>query len=162
MTEAVGTELKLKVAESLVKDVGRGLARLDPADMAKLGVEVGDIVQIVGKRTTVGKVMPAYKDQRGQSRMQIDGVARENAGTGLDQMVEVCKVAARPATRVVLSAVGAAPSDRDLTYIGSLLDGLAVVQGDRIRATLFGTRGGLQGHQHGALGACVNQPHHGP
>jgi transitional endoplasmic reticulum ATPase len=140
MTEAVGTVLKLKVAEALGKDVGRGLARLDPADMAKLGVEVGDIVQIVGKRTTVGKIMPAYKDQRGQSRIQIDGVARENAGTGLDQTVEVRKVAARPATRVVLSAVGAAPSDRDLTYIGSLLDGLAVVQGDRLRVTLFGTR----------------------
>ena len=140
MTEAVGTVLKLKVAESLGKDVGRGLARLDPADMAKLGVEVGDIVQIVGKRTTVGKVMPAYKDLRGQSRIQIDGLTRENSGTGLDQMVEVRKVAARPATRVVLSAIGMAPSDRDLTYIGSLLDGLAVVQGDRIRATLFGTR----------------------
>ena len=140
MTEAVGTVLKLKVAEALGKDLGRGLARLDPADMAKLEVEVGDTVEIVGKRPTVGKVMPAYKDLRGQSRMQIDGLTRENAGTSLDQMVEVRKVAARPATRVVLSAVGMAPSDRDLTYIGSLLDGLAVVQGDRIRATLFGTR----------------------
>jgi transitional endoplasmic reticulum ATPase len=140
MTEAVGTVLKLKVAEALGKDVGRGLARLDPADMAKLGVEVGDIVQIVGKRPTVGKVMPAYKDLRGQSRIQIDGVARENSGTGLDQMVEVRKVVARPATRIILSAIGMAPSERDLTYIGSLLDGLAVVQGDRIRVTLFGTR----------------------
>jgi len=140
MTEAVGTVLKLKVAEALGKDVGRGLARLDPADMAKLGVEVGDIVQIVGKRPTVGKVMPAYKDLRGQSRIQIDGLTRENSGTGLDQMVEVRKVVARPATRVVLSAIGMAPSERDLTYIGSLLDGLPVVQGDRIRATLFGTR----------------------
>jgi len=140
MTEAVGTALKLKVAEALGKDVGRGLARLDPADMARLEVEVGDTIEIVGKRPTVGKAMPAYKDLRGQSRMQIDGLTRENAGTSLDQMVEVRKVTARPATRVVLSAVGMAPSDRDLTYIGSLLDGLAVVQGDRIRATLFGTR----------------------
>ena len=140
MTEAVGTVLKLKVAEALGKDVGRGLARLDPADMARLEVAVGDIVEITGKRTTVGKVMPAYKDLRGQSRIQIDGLTRENAGTSLDQTVEVRKVAARPATRVVLSAIEMAPADRDLAYIGSLLDGLAVVQGDRIRATLFGTR----------------------
>jgi len=140
MTEAAATVLKLRVAEALGKDLGRGLVRLDPADMKGLGVEVGDIVEITGKRTTVGKVMPAYKDQRGQSRMQIDGLTRENAGTGIDQTVEVRKVAARPAMRVVLSAVGMAPSDRDLAYIGSLLDGLAVVQGDRIRATLFGTR----------------------
>ena len=84
MTVAVGTVLKLKVAEALVKDLGRGLARLDPADMAKLEVEVGDTVEIVGKRPTVGKVMPAYKDLRGQSRVQIDGLTRENAGTSLD------------------------------------------------------------------------------
>jgi transitional endoplasmic reticulum ATPase len=108
--------------------------------MARLEVEVGDIVEIVGKRSTVGKVMPTYKDLRGQSRIQIDGVARENAGTSLDQMVEVRKVVARPATRIILSAIGMAPSEKDLTYIGSLLDGLPVVQGDRLRATLFGTR----------------------
>ncbi len=140
MPEAVETGLKLRVAEALAKDVGRGLARMDPADMAKLGVEVGDIVGIAGKRPTVGKVMPAYKDSRGQSRLQIDGVARENAGTALDQMVEVRRVAARPAARVVLSAIGTVLSDRDLAYIGGQLDGLPVVQGDRIRAMLFGTR----------------------
>jgi transitional endoplasmic reticulum ATPase len=138
MTEAVQTVLKLKVAEALAKDVGRGLARLDPADMERQSLAVGDFIEIVGKRTTVGKVMPAYKDLRGQSRIQIDGITRENAGTGLDQAVEVRKVAARPAARVVLSAIGMAPSQRDLAYIGSLLDGLAVVQNDRIRATLFG------------------------
>ena len=32
------------------------------------------------------------------------------------------------------------PTDRDLNYIGSLVDGLAVLTGDRIRASLFGAR----------------------
>ena len=140
MTEATVTVLKLKVTEALGKDLGRGLVRLDPADMKNLGAEVGDIAEITGKRATVGKIMPAYKDLRGQSRIQIDGLTRENAGTGVDTMVEVRKVDARPATRIILSAVGMAPSEKDLAYIGSLLDGLPVVQGDRIRATLFGTR----------------------
>jgi transitional endoplasmic reticulum ATPase len=140
MTAAVTQTLRLKVAEALPKDLGRGLIRMDPADMARLEAAVGDIVEITGKRATVGKLMPAYKDLRGQARVQIDGLARENAGTGLDQMVEIRKVSARPAGRVVLSAIAVNPSDRDLPYIGSLLDGLAVVQGDRIRAALFGTR----------------------
>jgi transitional endoplasmic reticulum ATPase len=140
MTAAVAQTLRLKVAEALPKDLGRGLIRIDPADMARLEAAVGDIVEITGKRATVGKLMPAYKDLRGQARVQIDGLARENAGTGLDQMVEIRKVAARPAGRVVLSAIAVNPSDRDLPYIGSRLDGLAVVQGDRIRAALFGTR----------------------
>ncbi len=132
--------LRLKVSEALGKDMGRGLARLDPADMDKLGLQIGDIIEIAGKRKTVGKVMPAYREARGQARVQIDGVTRENAGTGLDQQVDIRKISPRPADRVVLSSLTITPKDRDLKYIGGLLDGLAVVTNDRIRATLFGSR----------------------
>ncbi len=140
MTTGTDTTLSLKVGETLGKDVGRALARLDPADMTTLGLEIGDVVEVTGKRKTVAKVMPAYKDQRGRARIQIDGLTRENAGTGLDQTVEVCKTTTRPATRVVLVPTTISPRERDLKYIGSLLDGLPVMAGDRIRATLFGTR----------------------
>jgi transitional endoplasmic reticulum ATPase len=141
LTAPSGVEgLKLKVSEALSKDLGRGLARMDPEDMERLALAIGDIVEITGKRTTVCKVMPAYKELRGQSRVQIDGISRENSGTGLDQMVEVRKTVAAPAERVFLSPVTITPSEKDLKYIGSLLDGLAVVAGDRIRASLFGTR----------------------
>ena len=132
--------LKLRVSEALAKDVGRAWARMDPVDMGTLGLAIGDIVETVGKRKTVAKVMPAYKDQRGQSRIQIDGVSRENAGTALDQIVEVGKIVARPAGRVVLRPLTITLQGRDLQYIGSLVDGLPVVAGDRIRVILFGTR----------------------
>lgn len=123
-----------KVSETLPKDVGRGLVRLDPADMAAAGVAIGDFVEICGKKNTVAKVMPAFKDQRGQSRVQIDGLTRENAGTALEQMVEIRKVATRPADKVVLSPVSITLRERDLKYIGSLLDGLPVIAGDRRRS----------------------------
>ncbi len=140
MSEATAGTLKLRVTEAIGKDQGRGYARLDPADMETLGVDIGDIVEITGKRTTLGKVMPVHKDLRGQSRIQIDGLCRTNAETGLDQTVAVRPATARPAGRVTLSAVSIVPTARDLKYIGSLLDGLPVVEGDRVRATLFGTR----------------------
>ena len=132
--------LKLRVAEALGKDVGRALARFDPSDMEKLGLKVGDIVEVAGKRKTVAKAMPAYREDRGASLIQVDGVTRENAGVGLDQLVEVRKIAAKPATSVELSPITITPKDRDLEYIGRLLDGIPVVEDDRIRATLFGTR----------------------
>ncbi|MBI3695538.1 MAG: CDC48 family AAA ATPase [Acidobacteria bacterium] len=132
--------LKLKVTEALGKDVGRAFARLGPEDMEKLGVSIGDVVEVAGKRKTVCKVMPAYKDLRGQSRIQLDGLSRENAGAGLDDCVPVRKISSRPAERVVLAPIGITPSDRDLSYIGSLLDGLPVLEGNRLRATLFGSR----------------------
>ncbi len=140
MATAEATAMKLKVAEALPKDLGRGLARFDPADMARLGVGVGDVVTVSGKRVTVVKAMPAFKDQRGQSRVQVDGVTRENAGAAIDQMVEIARIDAKAAQRVVLEPTGIPPGERDLKYIGSLFDGLPVMAGDRVRAQLFGNR----------------------
>ncbi len=132
--------LKLRVTEALGKDMGRALARMDPEDLQRLGAAIGEIVEVMGKRTTVCKAMPAYKEQRGQSRVQIDGLVRENAGAAVDEVVQVRKVASRAADRVVLTPTTITPADRDLKYIGSLLDGLPVLEGGRVRATLFGSR----------------------
>ena len=54
--------------------------------------------------------------------------------------MSVQKVGAQPAQRIVLSPTATGLSDRDLQYIGTRLDGLPVVEGDRIRGTLFGSR----------------------
>ncbi len=140
MKQAEGVTLKLKVTEALSKDVGRALARMGPEDLEKLGVAIGDLVEVLGKRRTVCKAMPAYRELRGQSRVQLDGLSRENAGAGLDEYVQVKKIACRGADRVVLTPLTITPQERDLKYIGSLLDGLPVLEGDRIRATLFGSR----------------------
>ena len=43
--------MTLKVKETLPKDVGRA-ARIDPEDMKELGIEVGEIIEIEGKRKT--------------------------------------------------------------------------------------------------------------
>ncbi|HEY0839809.1 MAG TPA: CDC48 family AAA ATPase [Vulgatibacter sp.] len=120
--------------------MGRGLARLDPLDIQRLGARVGDIVSLSGKRQSVAKIMPAYAEARGKGLIQIDGVTRANTGTQLDETVELSLTKARPAESIVLAPLEFTPTDRDLPYIGTLLDGLPVVEGDRIRALLFGSR----------------------
>ena len=92
-------KVTLRAAEALPKDVGRGLARLDPEDLQRLGVEVGDIVRIEGKRATVAKAMPAYAEARGKGIVQIDGLIRANAQVGLDEKVTVAGMPVRPAAR---------------------------------------------------------------
>src|SRR3989338_3761054 len=85
----------LKVAEALPKDVGRGIARMDPKDMGRLGADVGDIVELKAKRSTVAKVMPTFQSERGKGLIQIDGLVRGNCQAGLDEKVQVSKVTAR-------------------------------------------------------------------
>jgi transitional endoplasmic reticulum ATPase len=139
-TSTAAQEITLKVSESTGKDVGRGLARVDPADMTRLGVDIGDVVEVAGRKTAVCKLLPAFKEQRGQGRIQIDGIVRENAGLALGESAVIHRATTQPAVEVVLDPLGYSPSGRDLEYIGSLLDGLPILAGDRVRATLFGSR----------------------
>ena len=134
-------ELKLKVTEALSKDTGRGYARIDPSDMAKLNLAVGDIVQVSSsKGSGVAKLMPTYIDLRGKGIVQLDGLTRRNAALSLDEKVLIEPVTCKQATRIVLIPTTITPNPRDLDYIGSLLDGLPVKKGDLLRAHLFGSR----------------------
>jgi transitional endoplasmic reticulum ATPase len=133
----------LRVMEALPKDVGRAIARIDPEDMNNLGLEVGEIVEVEGKRKTAAKVMPCYVQDRGQNIIQIDGIIRENSKTGIDEKVTVRKVEHKPAQKITLSPLtvaGALQKDKDAKYIGSLIEGLPLTAGDKVRARLFGTK----------------------
>ncbi|MBM4202451.1 MAG: AAA family ATPase, partial [Gammaproteobacteria bacterium] len=130
---------RFKVAEALPKDVGRAIARVDPEDLDRLKITVGDIVEVKGKRATFCRVMPSFKEMRGQGRIQLDGLSRTNAGVGLDEYVELRGVACPLADKLVVEPVNMTPKRGDWDYIAGKLDGLPVVQGDRIRVNLFGS-----------------------
>ncbi len=134
--------ITLKAAEAESRDVGRGIARLDPKDMEKIDASVGDMIELEGKKKTVAKVMPAYMEDRGKGIIQIDGIIRENGQIGLDEKIRIKKTEYKPANKVILApmTVSSLRGDRDTRYIGRLLEGLPLVTGDRVRANLFGTR----------------------
>jgi len=134
---------QFKVKEALPKDVGRAVARIDPEDMQSLGLEVGQIVEIEGKRKTAAKVMPCYVDDRGKKIIQIDGITRENAKIGLDEKATVKKAEGKPAKKIILSPLteaGTLQKDKDAKYIASLIESLPLTSGDKIRARLFGAK----------------------
>jgi transitional endoplasmic reticulum ATPase len=143
MEERPGGMKQFKVKEALPKDVGRAIARIDPEDMKSLGLDVGQIVEIEGKRKTAARVMPCYAEDRGKKIVQIDGITRENAKVGLDEKIMVERSEGRPAKKITLAPLtngGVLQKDKDTKYIASLIEGLPLTSGDKIRARLFGTK----------------------
>jgi transitional endoplasmic reticulum ATPase len=139
----IQNEIVLRVKEALVKDVGRAIARIDPKDMNLLGLESGDVIVIEGKRATPVKIMPCYIDDRDKSIIQIDGITRENAQAGIDEKVKIIKTTCRQAVKIKLKPdikSGSLYKADDARYIGSLINGLPVTKGDKVRASLFGSR----------------------
>jgi len=134
--------LTLRVAEAAQRDFGRGIARIDPEDMKRIGVETGDVIQITGKKRTAAKVMPAYPENRGKGLIQIDGIIRNNAFVGIDDNVYIEKVEAQKAEKVVLAPLEQTQPWLGEAYekhVGRLLEGLPLSEGDQVRLNLLGT-----------------------
>ncbi len=125
--------VKLQVANSRAEESGGGIARIPRSAMAELGVTEGDIVQISGKRQTASRVVMPYAEDEGLEVIRLDGLQRANAGAGAGDMVELTRVEARPATRVVF-----APAQENLRLQGSAnalkrsFFGRPVVAGDTV------------------------------
>jgi len=131
-------EVFLRVAEAYHRDVGRGIARIDPEVMAKLDIQSGDVVEITGKNKVPAIVWPGYPEDRGKGLIRIDGNIRSNAGVGIDEKVKIRKVEAKPAEKVTLAPTEPVRLMGGDTYLQRLLEGRPVIRGQKIRVEIFG------------------------
>jgi transitional endoplasmic reticulum ATPase len=98
-------DMKLKVAEAFSQaDVGRSIARIDPACMEKLDLLDGDMIEIEGRKLTATTVASSQSDI-GLGIIRIDGYIRKNAGTSLGEEVTVRRAQVKDAQKVVLAPV---------------------------------------------------------
>jgi len=136
--------MQLKVAEAFSQsDVGRSVARIDPACMQKLDLLDGDIIEIEGKKLTAALVASSQSDI-GLGIVRIDGYMRKNAGTSIGEEVTVRRAEVKEAQKVVLAPVEQQILIRgDVTqaFAGRVLSkGDIIVSGVRQQQTM---RGGL-------------------
>ncbi len=132
------TILQLTVIEGL--QIGRGAARIDPSNIARLGCQPGDIVMIAGARTTAAKIVPGALVDRGQQTIQMDSQVRQNSASGLNEHVTVRKAKVRTAEKITLLPLnaGAPIQESDLQYITRYLVGLPATIGDLLRVGMPG------------------------
>jgi len=136
-------KLNLRVIEAIPRDAGRSVARIDPTDMKTLGLNVSDIIEIRGSRSTGAKVLPAFANERGKRIIQIDGLVRANCGASIDTNVIVRKIETQNAKSLVLTPHEDGPTyqergNQHVLYIKRLLEGTVMQGGDIVRVSLFG------------------------
>ena len=124
---------RLQVANLPPADSGRGVARLPAKWMQQLGLAEGDVIEIVGKRSTAARAIRPYGDDEGLEIIRLDGLQRANAEVGSGDYVEVLKVESKAATRVVF-----APAAEQVRLTGSAealkrsFEGRPLTEGDTV------------------------------
>ncbi len=128
----------VKVAEARSRDVGRGIARVDPIIFEKMGLMPGDTIVIEGKKKTAAMVMRGYPEDEGSGVIRIDGYIRRNAGVGIDDKVKIKKVSATPATQVTFAPTQPLRLLGGEDYLKNLLEGRVITRGDMITINVMG------------------------
>ncbi len=133
-------ELTLKVIEARPSDVGRGIARVDPAVFREKGWQAGDVISIQGKKRTAALLWPGYPDDMGTGTMRLDGNIRRNAGIGIDDRVPVKIIQASPADTVVFSPTVPMRITGAEDYLKRYLEGRVITRGDIIEIGVMGRK----------------------
>jgi transitional endoplasmic reticulum ATPase len=137
MVREMSGELLLRVAEGDRIDVGSVRARLSSRDRDRLGVQVGDLIEISGEKRTVARVWPSRVEEDGIIR--IDKYIRRNAGTRIGDTVKVRKVEAKGARRITIAPSVPIRFGADfIDYVKSRLMNLPLSRGDIIVVPVLG------------------------
>ena len=129
--------ITLRVAEARVEDIAHAIARLAPADLARIGARPGDIVRVTGQTPAVARA--GESDAACEGSVQIDGTVRSNCGAGLEEQVTVAVVEHAQAVAVRLTPLwaGAPPAIIAPDRLVEDLAGVPVITGGAVRVPTF-------------------------
>jgi transitional endoplasmic reticulum ATPase len=132
--------LQMRIGEAKQRDVGKKRARIGPDAMDFLKVNPGDVIEIIGKRTSCAVVWPTDEDDKFTDVIRIDGQTRKNVGGALNDIVKIKKASAKTAKSIVLVPVNDVVTvDKEFTdFVKNRLKGLPFCQGDEISIMILG------------------------
>ena len=132
--------LHLQVGESKQRDIGKKRARISPDAMDYLHVAPGDVIEIVGRKTSSAIVWPVDEDEKNPDIINIDGQMRKNVEASLNDAVQVKKVETKTAKTVVLMPINDVVTvDKEFTdFVKNRLKGLPLSDGDEISVMILG------------------------
>jgi transitional endoplasmic reticulum ATPase len=135
--------IQLRVAEAKHRDVGKRRARIDPRHMQQLGIQAGEAIEIVGKRSTAVTAWPADEEEKEADIIRIDGQTRKNAGVGVNDLLNVRKIDCRQAKSVTLMPLGNSNITVDkefCDFVKHRLKGYPLNEGDEISVVILGNQ----------------------
>jgi len=124
---------KLRVMEALQEEAYKGIVRVDSSMMKQIGVRPGDVIEIIGKKKTVGIVDRAYPSDVGEAIIRMDGILRRNAGTGIGELIHIVKAEVKEAKKITIApAQQGLMVQADPNMFKQSLLGRAILKGDII------------------------------
>lgn len=131
----------LTVAEANSKDVGRRIARIDPAVQELLGLTSGDAIELSSERKKANVLnWYGFPEDKGRGLIRIDGYIRNQLNVGIGDRVEIKKINVKDAKSITLRPTEPLRIIDASKYLINLLEGFVVTKGDMIPLSIMGQR----------------------
>ena len=130
----------MRIGEAKQRDVGKKRARIGPEAMDFLKVTPGDIIEVMGSRSSCAVVWPVDEDEKFPDIIRVDGQTRKNVGASLNDIVKIRKVTSKIAKTISLTPLNDSVTvDKEFTdFVKNRLKGLPIVHGDEISVMILG------------------------
>jgi len=130
----------MRVGEAKQRDVGKKRARIGPEAMDFLKISPGDIIEVMGSRSSCAVVWPVDEDEKLPDIIRVDGQTRKNVGASINDIVKIRKVSSKIAKAISLTPVNDTVTiDKEFTdFVKNRLKGLPIVHGDEISVMILG------------------------
>ena len=133
-------ETVLKVIEARPSDVGRGIARVDPAVFRESGWQAGDVLSLQGKKRTAALLWPGYPEDTGTGVIRLDGNTRRNAGVSIDDRIPLRIIQSAPAEGVVFAPTVPLRITGGEEYFRRYMEGRVLTRGDIVEISVMGRK----------------------
>jgi len=132
--------LQMRIGEAKQRDVGKKRARIGPEAMDFLKISPGDIIEIMGSRSSCAVIWPTDEDEKLPDIIRVDGQTRKNVGASINDIVKIRRVSSKIAKTVSLTPVNESTTiDKEFTdFVKNRLKGLPIVHGDEISVMILG------------------------
>ncbi len=117
--------------------MGRNAIRLDYDSMNLLGATTGDVIEIKGKKRSVAKCLPLYPSDEKKGIARIDGLTRNNLGIAISDTIQVKKIKAVPAEKIIVTPLDSIPPIEE-RYLADSLENIPVTKDDTVMVPYFG------------------------
>jgi len=132
----------LKIAETDIRFVGKGLALLDPKIMDDLKLKPGDVIELKSKnKVSFAKLCTGLSSDYGRNIIRLDGYTRTTLETGIDDHISIRKIGkVDVAEKINLIPLDEIEYSGFEDYLPKLLDGRIVSKMDTIPINLMGKK----------------------
>jgi transitional endoplasmic reticulum ATPase len=134
---------KVRVKDAFKEDAGRGIVRIDPDIISKLNLRTGDVISIThptANKETAALLYPGRHEDKGTNIIRMDSSLRRNLSASLDDIVEIWKIEANLADKVIFAGLEESVIVRTPQQLARQLENRVLTKGDILSFHAYGRR----------------------